>query len=317
MVDYRQSVSFNYYTFRHHHIYHYPDLTEHQQHFFRLLPRDADKKGKDGYYTGLPPFMVIILLISLMVIGVQIYLFHLIMGLDTTHFINNLFEVEFPQTIKYYSVCALIASAFFFYSSWQQAVDREQQLREENLKYKYRTLKTQVNPHFLFNSLNTLSEIIYEDTRKADNYIQQLASIYRYILDNEETDLIPLKEEIRFVNRYFSLQKERDGEKIQLEINIRQVERYSIVPISLQILVENALKHNSASEKNPLRIIIQNENDPFIVISNNMQKRSTWSNSPGTGLSNLKERVRLIMGKEMTIETEQNRFTVKLPINII
>ena len=262
-------------------------------------------------------FMVIILLISLMVIGVQIYLFHLIMGLDTTHFINNLFEVEFPQTIKYYSVCALIASAFFFYSSWQQAVDREQQLREENLKYKYRTLKTQVNPHFLFNSLNTLSEIIYEDTRKADNYIQQLASIYRYILDNEETDLIPLKEEIRFVNRYFSLQKERDGEKIQLEINIRQVERYSIVPISLQILVENALKHNSASEKNPLRIIIQNEDDPFIVISNNMQKRSTWSNSPGTGLSNLKERVRLIMGKEMTIETEQNRFTVKLPINII
>ena len=119
------------------------------------------------------------------------------------------------------------------------------------------------------------------------------------------------------LRRYFSLQKERDGEKIQLEINIQQVERYSIVPISLQILVENALKHNSASEKNPLRIIIQNENDPFIVISNNIQKRSTWSNSPGTGLSNLKERVRLIMGKEMTIETEQNQFTVKLPINII
>ena len=285
--------------------------------FFGYFLAMPIKKVKMVIIPAFLLFMVIILLISLMVIGVQIYLFHLIMGLDTTHFINNLFEVEFPQTIKYYSVCALIASAFFFYSIWQQAVDREQQLREENLKYKYRTLKTQVNPHFLFNSLNTLSEIIYEDTRKADNYIQQLASIYRYILDNEETDLIPLKEEIRFVNRYFSLQKERDGEKIQLEINIQQVERYSIVPISLQILVENALKHNSASEKNPLRIIIQNENDPFIVISNNMQKRSTWSNSPGTGLSNLKERVRLIMGKEMTIETEQNQFTVKLPINII
>ena len=187
--------------------------------FFGYFLAMPIKKVKMVIIPAFLLFMVIILLISLMVIGVQIYLFHLIMGLDTTHFINNLFEVEFPQTIKYYSVCALIASAFFFYSIWQQAVDREQQLREENLKYKYRTLKTQVNPHFLFNSLNTLSEIIYEDTRKADNYIQQLASIYRYILDNEETDLIPLKEEIRFVNRYFSLQKERDGEKIQLEIS--------------------------------------------------------------------------------------------------
>lgn len=262
-------------------------------------------------------FMLIILLISLIIIGLQIYLFHMIMGLDTTHFINNLFEVEFPQTIKYYSVCALIASAFFFYDTWRQAVDREQQLREENLKYKYRTLKTQVNPHFLFNSLNTLSEIIYEDTRKADNYIQQLASIYRYILDNEETDLIPLKEEIRFVNKYFNLQKERDGDKIRLEIDIRQTERYSIVPISLQILVENALKHNSASKKTPLRIVIHKEDEPFIVISNNIQRRSTLKNSPGTGLSNLKERVRLIMGKEMTIETDNNLFTVKLPINSI
>ena len=281
-----------------------------------------------GYYLSMPirkvkkiiipvfiVFMLIILLVSLIVISLQIYVYYLIMGMDTTHFVSNLFEVEFPQTIKYYSVCALMASAFFFYSIWRQAVDREQQLREENLKYKYRTLKTQVNPHFLFNSLNTLSEIIYVDTKKADNYIQQLAGIYRYILDHEETDLISLKDELKFVSRYFDLQKERDGDKIQLEMNIRDAEKYSIVPISLQILVENALKHNSISEENPLKIVIHNEEDSFIVITNNIQKRNTLKSTPGTGLTNLKERVKLIMGKEMTIEADNNQFTVKLPIN--
>lgn len=281
-----------------------------------------------GYFLSLPIkkikkiiipafiiFMLIILAISLLIISLSIYTYYLIMGFDTAHFINTLFEVEFPATIRYYSVCALIAAAFFFYSIWRQAIDREQQLREENLKYKYRTLKTQVNPHFLFNSLNTLSEIIYVDTQKADNYIQKLANIYRYILDNEETDLIPLKDEIRFVTRYFELQKERDGNKIQLEINIRQAEKYRIIPISLQILVENALKHNAASEEKPLRIVIQKNDDSSIDVSNNMQKRNILNNSHGMGLSNLKERVLLIMGKEMTIATDNNQFTVKLPID--
>lgn len=281
-----------------------------------------------GYFLSLPVkrikkiiipafiiFMLTILAISLLIISLSIYTYNLIMGFDTTDFIKTLFEVEFPATIRYYSVCALIAAAFFFYSIWQQAVDREQQLREENLKYKYRTLKTQVNPHFLFNSLNTLSEIIYVDTRKADNYIQKLAGVYRYILENEETDLIPLKEEIRFVNRYFELQKERDGSRIQLEMDIRQADKYRIIPISLQILVENALKHNSASESNPLRIVIYKNDDSSIVVSNNIQKRDILNSSHGMGLSNLKERVLLIMGKEMTIATDNNQFIVKLPID--
>ena len=283
-----------------------------------------------GYFLSLPIkkikkiiipafiiFMLIILFISLIIIGLLMYLFHLIMESDTTHFIKTLLEVEFPATIKYYSVCALIASAFFFYNIWRQAVDREQQLKEENLTYKYRTLKTQVNPHFLFNSLNTLSEIIYVDTKKADNYIQKLAGIYRYILDHEETDFIPLQEEIKFVNQYFSLQKERDGSKIRLEINIRQPENYRIIPISLQILVENALKHNVASESKPLRIVIHTTDDSSIIVSNNIQRKNILNGSHRMGLSNLKERVNLIMGKEMTIETDNEFFTVKLPIDKI
>jgi len=258
-------------------------------------------------------FLFIILLVSLLIIGLSIYIFYLIMGLDTSNFLNNLFEVEFPGAIKYYFICALVVSSFFFYNTWKEAIAREQQLREQNLKYRYRTLKTQVNPHFLFNSLNTLSEIVYTDAQKADDYIQRLAGIYRFILDHEETDLLPLNEELGFVKQYFSLHKERNNDKIELAICVENADKYRIIPISLQILIENALKHNSVSEEKPLKIDISIV-EGYIVISNNIQKRTILNNSPGTGLLNLKERVKLIMDKDMIVSRENDRFTVKLPI---
>jgi LytS/YehU family sensor histidine kinase len=144
---------------------------------------------------------------------------------DTTHYLRFLFQVELPGAIKSFSIWILLGSAFFFYTIWRQAIEREQQLREENLKYKYKNLKTQVNTHFLFNSLNTLSEIIYADTKKADNYIQKLSEIYRYILEHEETDWIPLNEELAFVNQYFELQKEREDDKIRLDIDFQNLKQ--------------------------------------------------------------------------------------------
>ena len=258
-------------------------------------------------------FLLVILLMSLIIIGLSIYIYHRIMGLDTTNFINTLFEVEFPGTIKYYLICVLIVSSFFFYNIWRQAIDREQKLQEENLRYQYRTLKTQVNPHFLFNSLNTLSEIIYTDTKRADNYIQKLAGVYRYILDNEETNLISLSSEIRFVKQYFELQKERNDDKIQLNIDIENADKFKIIPVSLQILVENALKHNLISEEQPLIIHIYNEVG-YIVVSNTIQKKNVLHNSSGIGLPNLKERIKLITGKEIMIHQENNQFIVKLPV---
>lgn len=186
-------------------------------------------------------------------------------------------------------------------------------MREENLKYQYRTLKTQVNPHFLFNSLNVLSEIIYVDVKRADCYIQKLSGIYRYILDHEKTDLIALEQELEFVRQYFSLQQERDEDKIRLEVEVEDAEKYQIVPISLQILVENALKHNLASKENPLEISIRREND-FIIVSNRMQRKNRLDISLGTGLANLKERVRLITGKKLIIKEGNSVFEVQLPI---
>jgi LytS/YehU family sensor histidine kinase len=165
----------------------------------------------------------------------------------------------------------------------------------------------------LFNSLNTLSEIVYEDARKADQYIQKLSGIYRYILQNEEIDLVPLNEEIEFVKQYFDIQKVRDNDKIMLEIDFQHASEFKIVPVSLQILVENALKHNSKSETLPLKIRIEMGYDT-ILVSNNIQRKNILENTSKTGLVNLRERVKLILDKDLIIEEENNQFIVKLPI---
>jgi len=252
-------------------------------------------------------------LISFAVFGMVSYMAYLIGWYTPVDFTKQLFFVEFPRAFRQFPIWILISFVILFYQLLIQAINREQRLHEENLKYQYRTLKTQVNPHFLFNSLNTLSEIVYVDAAEADNYIQKLSGIYRYILDNEETDLINLEQEINFVRQYFDLQKVRDDNKIIMEINIDNAEMFKIVPISLQLLIENALKHNLASEEKPLMIKIKSDG-MYVSVSNNIQRKNIINDSPGSGLNNLKERVRLISGKEVVVNQENNTFIVKLPI---
>ena len=204
----------------------------------------------------------------------------------------------------------------FFFVLWQKSSKKEQLLREENLRFRYRTLKAQVNPHFLFNSLNTLSELVYTDAKKADNYIQKLSQIYRYIIENEENDLIPLKKELTFVDKYFALQKERDNGKIELHSSIFHAEKYQVIPVSVQMLIENAVKHNTVSMDHPLMIELYIENDS-ICVKNNIQRKLTFENSTGTGLKNLQERVNLILHKPMTYGETDNQFIVNLPLKAI
>lgn len=283
---------------------------------YGILTRFLNKPARQTRKQIVPAFLLFVLValgISLSLVSLGVYLFYLIKGLSTSDFISHLFRVELTSALKQFSIWILVASAFFFYIIWRKALEREQKLREENLKYQYRNLKSQVNPHFLFNSLNTLSEMVYGDVKKADNYIQKLSGIYRYILENEDTDLVPLNEELEFVKQYFSLQKERDSDKISLKIDIPKAGEYRIIPVSLQLLVENALKHNSMSYENPLDINIT-QSQEHVVVSNNIQRKNTLESSTQTGLSNLKYRVKLITGKEIIVREENGRFFVKLPI---
>ncbi len=207
-----------------------------------------------------------------------------------------------------------LGAVFFFYVQWSDSLKREQKLTQEKLIFQYQTLKNQVNPHFLFNSLNTLSSLVRENPDLSEEFIQKLSHIYRYILDDKEKELVPLSEEIKFVQDFFYLQKIRDEEKITLKIEIQNMEGVRILPVSLQLLVENALKHNSATRNNPLEIIIHNEGIDRLVVRNNLQKKTRLSESPGIGLKNLNERSKLILNTEIDVIETADEFVVKIPV---
>lgn len=258
-------------------------------------------------------FYVSAFLLANSAITISVFGWFLYKGRDMSEFIPQLINQELTFSKPSFFLWLAIFTIVLFYFLWQKSVKKEMFLTEENLKYRYNTLKAQVNPHFLFNSLNTLSEIVYTDAKKADQYIQQLAAIYRYILDNENKDYIPLSEEITFVQQYFSLQQERDNGKIALHIDCPNAHLYKVIPVSLQLLVENALKHNTMSEKKPLTIHIYKE-ESSIVVSNPLQRKHILEKTTKTGLSNLQERVKLMTQCELIIQEKNDLFLVKLPV---
>jgi len=179
-------------------------------------------------------------------------------------------------------------------------------------------LRNQVNPHFLFNSLNTLNHIVEtEDKSVAKKFIAQLSKVYRYILESREETTITLGEELEFVKAYIDIQKERFLDNLLFEINLApNYMGKKIIPLSLQLLIENAIKHNVISKKKPLhiRIFVDGKKDT-ILISNNLQKKSKVLNSTKVGLENIKERYRLLAKEKIvTVEENETHFNVGLPL---
>jgi sensor histidine kinase YesM len=225
------------------------------------------------------------------------------------NFIHTGFRFWFKSTITGLSFGAVI----FIVLLWQASLKREQQLREENLIFQNETLKNQVNPHFLFNSLNTLSSLVAAQPEVAEEFIHRLSSIYRYILENSSKDRVPLSEELSFIKDYFYLHKIRDDGKILLDIRVDESDKSEILPVSLQILVENAIKHNKATRESPLRISIYIENK-HVIVKNNLQKMALQLKSTQIGLKNLAQRVSLISKKILIIEETNTDFIVKIPL---
>ena len=225
------------------------------------------------------------------------------------NFIHTGFRFWFKSTITGLSFGAVI----FIVLLWQASLKREQQLREEKLIFQNETLKTQVNPHFLFNSLNTLSSLVAAQPEVAEEFIHRLSSIYRYILENSSKDRVPLSEELSFIKDYFYLHKIRDDGKILLDIRVDESDKSQILPVSLQILVENAIKHNKATRESPLRISIYIENK-HVIVKNNLQKMALQLKSTQIGLKNLAQRVSLISKKILIIEETNTDFIVKIPL---
>jgi LytS/YehU family sensor histidine kinase len=248
---------------------------------------------------------------------IVVFLFEFVRsGADFSQFFTSLSELELQSFFIATLVGFAFGALFFFYINWVETVKKMQKMKEEKLVFQYETLKSQVNPHFLFNSLNSLSSLIKSDPDLSEEFVLKLSSVYRYILENSEKEIIPVSAELEFVKNYFALQKIRDGEKIDLKIEIKEPENLMVLPVSLQLLVENALKHNSATRDQPLEISVHNEGIDKLVVRNNVQTKMQLKNSSKIGLKNLNERSNLILNRKIEVLENSEEFVVKIPVKV-
>jgi sensor histidine kinase YesM len=275
-----------------------------------------DTSYKKQILSRLLRFYLLVMVISAAVVFLTITFAMYYYESSFSYSLNNFVQYELRGFLISFTIGITIGSVIFFYVEWTHALKRETKLREEKLIFQYETLKSQVNPHFLFNSLNTLSSLVATNAQLSEEFINKLSSIYRYILENRDMDLINLSKELGFVNDYFFLQKIRDNGKIDLMIDVVRPENYEILPISIQLIVENVLKHNAATREKPLAIKIYQESENLIV-ENILQPKMHLDPSSKTGLKNLSERVKLVLNKEVEIQSGNGIYMVKIPVKQI
>jgi two-component system LytT family sensor kinase len=207
-----------------------------------------------------------------------------------------------------------IYEGIIFYTKLQKSIQEKEQLQRENIQSQLEGLKNQVNPHFLFNSLNTLTYLIPEAPNKAVNFVQKLSKVYRYILEIRDQKIVTISDELEFLNAYVFLLKERFGENLNIEINIpKNYYHRKIVPLSLQILFENVIKHNIISTQKPLMINVFVQKDK-LIIKNNLQKKNQVISSTSMGLQNIKSRYQFFTTKEVDVIVTADSFLVALPL---
>jgi sensor histidine kinase YesM len=232
---------------------------------------------------------------------------------------ERLFDITFGTfawTIYFAVGITIFISLFLhsreFFLRGRRATEEAKNLQRESIIARYETLKNQVSPHFLFNSLNALTNLVYEDQDKAVKFIKQLSEVYRYVLDSREKEVVDIMEEAGFLSAYLFLQQIRFGEKLILNVNLSGARGY-VAPLVLQMLVENAIKHNIIAEDDPLTISISVVED-VIVVQNNLQPKSvTMEESTGVGLDNIVKRYAFLTDRPVVI-THDDKFTVKLPL---
>lgn len=230
---------------------------------------------------------------------------------------DALFDVRLMRGALYSVIITIIISMFMhgrsFLLNWKQSAIEAEKHQRESMAARYESLRSQVNPHFLFNSFNALSNLVYENPDQAVKFIKQLSEVYRYVLDTREREVVPVKDELALLESYLYLQRIRFGEKLKVALDVLQTELF-IAPLALQMLIENAIKHNVVSEEDPLRIEVYDE-DGFIVVRNNLQRKTTIGEpSAGVGLENICRRYEFLSEKRVEIHEDGESFVVKLPL---
>ncbi len=242
------------------------------------------------------------------------------------HFFFHLliFETDYSKIIPSYSMAETlpvlgvtiginaVMHGRSFLLNWRQAAIDIEKMKNEQLSSQYQSLKNQVNPHFLFNSLNALSSLVYDDQKKAIQFIRKLSEVYRYVLDKKDEEIVPVIDELTFTKAYIFLQQIRFGENFQVKIDGDDKAAGFLPPLALQLLVENAVKHNVVSDSKPLTLNINIRKHDMLV--ENVIQRKQATDSTGIGLSNLKARYKYLSNEEMTVSDDGSYFRVNLPI---
>ncbi len=214
-------------------------------------------------------------------------------------------------------VVTLIISLFMhgrqFLMNYRQSIVAQEELKRTQLASRYESLQNQVNPHFLFNSLNVLSNLVYKDVDLSAKFIEQLALVYRYVLEAQNHEVVDLNKEREMLDAYLFLLQIRFGDQLEVEIDLPSASDEVIPPLTLQLLAENAVKHNVISKKNPLQLKVTKE-DQEIVVRNTLQLKQQKQESLGIGLDNVRERYLLLSDKTIQISDVGEWFEVRLPI---
>lgn len=241
--------------------------------------------------------------------------------------VNLIFESimwGFPEnfwTWAYYTartavIIALIISTIFttasFFRNWQEREVEAEKLSHELTQYKYEALRQQVNPHFLFNSFNVLSDLVHEDQDLAVKFIRQMSDVYRYVLDSRDKELTGLSDELEFIEKFVFLLDIRFGKNLQVKVDIDDRSGL-VVPMALQMLVENAVKHNVVTSEKPLHVLIS-RTQSGLNVSNNLQLKNTVESSSNFGLSSIRQRYKPFTEQEVEVSDDLNSFSVTIPI---
>jgi sensor histidine kinase YesM len=205
--------------------------------------------------------------------------------------------------------------ALFLLNRYRFGLAEIEKFKKENAEFQFETLRTQVNPHFLFNSLNTLSGLVYHDRDKAATFIRHMSDVYRYVLENRNHETISLRQEIEFIRAFVYLYELRFDKKLSVEINIQPSALKKLVaPMTLQLLIENAVKHNVVSARNPLKIRLYDQDESRLIVSNNLQPKPDRNHSTAVGLKNIVSRYAFLSKQPVVINKTETDFMVSLPL---
>lgn len=236
---------------------------------------------------------------------------------------KTLAELSDPAVFFKYTDINFLASFFigsiyenvYFFEQWKNTIRLNEALKNQQIRTQFEVLQNQMSPHFLFNSLNTLTTLIAEDQEIASEFTQKLSEVYRYILANKEKELVQLKDELEFAQAYVYLLRMRYPENLTADFSVdEEYQRQYIAPLTIQMLIENAIKHNVISKAYPLHIEVYVENGRSIVVKNNLQSKKVIEKSTKTGLANIKKRYEYFGNKNIDIITTAHNYLVAIPL---